>query len=1161
MPNNAQQCPAMPSKSFLGGKAMRPTLYSLIKRAACVSMMMLLATAAAAQFKASIQGTVTDPSGAVISGATITVTSQETGKSQQVKSGDDGFYRVTGLAPGKYTVTAELTGFKKKVLENVTVNAELPQGVDLALEAGEITEVVTVTGEAQGVQLQTENANVNRAITNQEILRIPQVGRDPYELVRLTPGVFGDGARGANGQAVNLPNTTGPGGSNASIFQVENQVPITANGQRVSANNYQIDGVSVNSLGHGGAAVVTPNQESVKEIRVLSSAYSAEYGRNTGAQVQVVSQNGTNDFHGSALIKYNDPDLNAFNRYGGFNSPPVRVEQLFRQFGGSVGGPVLRNKLFFFFSYEGLRSSNTNFTTAFVETPQFRQQVISSRAGGVTARVFQTPGIEPRIINILPVDCGIFGNDPARCRVVQGGLDIGSLTGRVGQYVSLGNPIGGGLDGVPDIQFVQLALPNTLRGDQFNTRFDFNRGTKDQFAVSTYFTRRNDDLSDAAGKSRPLADLTFKPRNTAATVTWIRTLSSTTLNEARANFTRFSFNQVETNQNVNFGIPRIEVEGLPFDRIRFGAPREEVTPALFAQNTFEVRDTLSKLINTHGLRFGAEVRREQDNNNLVGGARPVFSFVGLFNLANDTPIFEAINADPVTGLPADAQRYFRTGAYALFIQDDWKFRPNLTLNLGLRYEYFTPLREKQDRIANLVFAPGALQNSKIEVRDELFEPDRNNFAPRLGFAWSPGRFQDKLVVRGGFGVAYNRIPNILFANTRGNPPFFARFGICCGTASTDFGTPFAGGRILYALGSSQSPFSFPINRALAQGIDPATGGVINNTVEIYGTEPDVPSAYVYSYSLDTEYQLPFNMVASLGYQGSSSHKFIRIADLTLLFPRNDRFDPVFFLIPDVNANYNAMIARLTRNFSNGFRLDGVYRWSKSIDTLSFEGPGAVTNQTFPADQRQERGPSDFDVTHHFVLSGLWDLPIFRGRTDAIGKILGGWQINGILTAHSGFPWTPKIFPALRQPSGKFFGPIRPRRFFGGIVDDTSDSAFTRPGGNFPGGGARYFDVTVVGDPPTIELNPPGIGRNSFRGPRYSALDLSLIKSTGLPRIPGLGEGARLELRANFFNAFNSLNLAPIGYFDPGAIVTDPNFGRSSAGLSGRVIELQARFSF
>ena len=1115
---------------------------------------------AEAQFKASIQGTVRDSAGAVVAGATVTATNIETGKEQRTVTGDEGFYRVDGLPPGIYNVAAELTGFKKAVIEKVALHAEEAQGVNITLETGPVSEAVTVEATtAEAAQIKTENANVDRAITTREILRIPQSGRDPYQLIRLTPGVFGNGARSGAGDAVNLPNTTGPGGSNTSIFQLENQVPISANGQRVSANNFQIDGVSVNSLEHGGAAVITPNQESVKEIQVLSTTYSAEDGRNSGAQVKVVSKNGTNEFHGSAVFKYNDPDLNAFNTFGGVtgdplkNAPPVRVNQLFRQFAASLGGPIIKNKLFFFFSWEGLRNSTANTTDAWVETPQFRQLVINNRPGSVTANVFGSAGIEPRIVGVLPADCSIFGNDPNRCRVVPGGLDIGSLTGATGQYVSLGNPTGGGFDGVPDIQFVRIVLPSSTRPNQYNTRIDFNHSATDQFAVSTYFTTHNDSSADAGGKGRPMADLNIKPLSSYATVTWIRTLSSSMLNEARANFTRFTFDQVSTNQDVNFGIPRIEVEGLPFDRIRFGANRSETTPAKFAENTFEVSDTLSKIWGVQSWRVGGQIRKEQNNNSLVGGARPLYSFVGLFNLANGTPIFEAINVDPRTGLPADAQRYFRTSTYAAFAQNDWKIRPNLTLNLGLRYEYFTPLRETQDRIANLDFPPGQLINAKIVTSDQLFEPDRNNFAPRVGFAWSPSALEDKFVVRGGFGVAYNRTPQVLYGNTRGNPPFFARFNICCGTSASDFGTPFVDGRIAYVLGASQSPFSYPINPVLAQGIDPVTGGVLNNTVEIYATSQKFPNAYVYYFSLDTEYQLPYNLIAGLGYQGSSSHKLIRIVDETLILPTNSSFNPVFFLTPDVNANYHAMLFRISRSLAQGFRIDSVYRWSKSIDTLSFEGPGAVTNQTNPGDLPSERGPSDFDVRHLYNLSGTWDLPIFRTRSDWVGRLLGGWQINGIWTKHSGLPWTPKIFQDLRQPSGKTFGPIRPTRYFGGALDDTSDSAFTRVGGNFPGGGALYFDTTTVG--------PPGIGRNSFRGPKYSAVDLSLAKQTRFGNIRYLGEAANLELRFNMFNAFNQLNLQPFQFFDPGTIVSDPNFGRSLNGLSGRVIEFQARFFF
>ncbi len=1122
----------------------------------CSALLLCLPLTASAQFNASIQGTVTDNSGAVIPGATVTVTNTETGKSQQVQSGEDGFYRVTGLPPGKYTVSVEVSGFKKKIIEEVVVNAEEPRGVDLKLEAGQVAESVTVTATTEGAPLQTENADVTRSITSKEIQRIPQVGRDPYELVRLAPGIFGDGARGGNGASVGLPNTTGPGGSNNSIFQTENQVPISANGQRLSANNFQIDGVSVNSLTWGGAAVITPNQESVKEIQVQSSTYSAEDGRNSGAQVKVVTQNGTNLLHGSAFFKYNDPDLNAFNPYNGPNNAPrVRVNQLFRQFGGSLGGPIVNNKLFYFVSYEGLRNNSTNFFNEFVETPQFRQLILNRRSNGLLARIFQTPGIEPRIVSVIDRDCAIFGTRP--CQVVSGGLDIGSPFGSLGQYTPIGLSQGGGLDGIPDVQFAQFAQPSHIRGNQYNFRFDFNPNETDQFAFTTYVTQSEGLTSDGAGRSRPIGDLLSKRTNPALTFAWIRTITPKALNEMRLNFARFGFDEVASNEDVNFGIPRIEVEGLPFDRIRFGAPRGEGTPGIFAENTYNFRDTVSSVWNSHAIKFGVDIRWEQSNNNLGGGARPLYSFSGLWNLANDTPIFEAINADPETGAPTPNQRYFRTQDFALFFQDDWKVRPNLTLNMGLRYEYFSPISEKRGKLSNLIFGQNNLADAKVVPVQQLHESDRNNFAPRFGFAWSPTALENDVVVRGGFGVSFNRHPLAPFLNARGNPPFFARYNICCGTAGAadGFGAPFVDGQILYALGSSNSPFSFPANPVLAQGIDPVTGGPNVGSVEIYGAGPEVPNSYIYVFSLETQVNLPKRFVATLGYQGSSSHKLIRIVNQNFLYPNNPDFFAVYFPTPDVNANYHGMNVRLTKSFAAGIQFDALYRWSKSIDTLSYEGPGFVTNQSYPQDLRQERGPSDFDVRHHFVMTALWDLPIFRGRNDFIGKAFGGWQINGIFTAHTGFPWTPLLGDCVSTPGGPSLCPSRPARYLGGALDNTGDEAFIRAGGNFPGGGAQYFDLTPPGN------RPPGIGRNVFRGPKYSDLDLSLVKRIGLPNTSFLKENAGLELRANFFNAFNMLNLAPFGFFSGSTDIRNPNFGRATSGLSGRVIELQARFSF
>ena len=1105
---------------------MLQTTFSLARTVMCGLFILLALTTANAQFRAGIQGTISDSNGALVPGARISLKDLETGKVQEVTSSEEGFYRIVGLAPGRYELTVEKEGYKKSLSENVNVQAENVQGVDVILEIGEVTAVVTITDNAV-TQLETENPNVAKAITSAEVKRLPQAGRDPYELARLTPGVFGDAARGGNGNSSGLPNAgsdTGPGGSNNSIFAAENQPQISANGQRVTANTFQIDGVSVNSLTHGGAAVVTPNQESVKEVQISSTTYSAEDGRSSGAQIKVVSQNGTNDFHGSAFFKYNSPKLNAFNKYRNDFGRGVteRVERLFRQFGGSLGGPLFlprfgeggpavysgRNRAFFFLSYEALRESSTNPQVQYVETPQFRQAVIAARPGGVTAAILGSGGVQPRIGTVIAPTCSdILGSFP--CQVVGGGLDIGSLSGSLGQYQTFANLGGGGLDGIPDIQKVVISAPTINRPKQYNARFDFNPSTNDQLTFSTYLTRSFFIGSDTGAAARPQADITSTPRNNAFTVLYNHIFSPRLLNEVRFNFTQFKFDEVASSRETNFGIPRVEVEGMLTDgrRIRFGANQSETTPGIFDERTFEVRDKVSLVHGNHGLSFGVDWRKELNDDNLNGASRPLYSFVGLFNLANDAPIFYQINADPRTGGPADAQRHFRSGGYGLFFQDDWKARPNLTLNFGLRYEYFEVLKERDNRVANFVFGPGGgLTGSRVEPTDRLYNPDRNNFAPRLGFAWSPSRFRDKLVFRGGAGIFYNRIEQVVFANTRGNPPFFARYSICCGTAATDFGSPLAGGQILYTLGTSTSPFSYPANPALAVGIDPVTGTPAGRTVEVYGALADTPIPYVYVYSFDIQYELPFQLAATVGYQGSSSHKLIRLVNQRFVqpvIPANFFAFAVYIPTPDVNANFNAMNARLTRRFSRGFQFDVLYRWAKSIDTLSNEGPGAVTNQTFPQDLRQERGPSDYDVRHNLAISALWDLPFLRGRRDFIGKAFGGWQIDGILSAHTGFPWTPHTGQCVRAPGSQdFVCPSRPTRYFGGALEDTDNDAFIRPGGNFPGGGLVYFDPN---NPQGTLL--PGIGRNSFRGPRYFSVDMSLAKRTGMPSF--LGEGSFL----------------------------------------------------
>jgi hypothetical protein len=1091
---------------------------------------MLSASTAAAQFRGAIQGTIADSSGATIPGATVVITSEETGGVHEVVSGEGGFFRASGLGPGNYKVVASLSGFKNTVAEHVQVGAEEIRRLDLVLQPGGVQEAITVT--ATPPMLHTENAEVSGLLTTVEVQRLPQVGRDPYELVRLTPGVFGLGARSASGDSVRLPNQEGPGGSNSSVFQTENQVPISANGQRVEGNNFQLDGVTAMSQAWGGAAVVTPNQESVKEIRVTSSTYSAENGRNTGATIQVVSQNGTNDFHGSLLFKRNTPGLNAYQKWGGpHGEKGQRVNRLLSQEAGSVGGPIAKEKLFFFFSFENQRNRQKNLGTEWVETPELVAAVKSLRPNSLAARFLSYPGTTPpRVANVLET------------------RDVGSLTGTIGEMV--GNPLGGGLDGVPDLQRVQLEGFNDNKARQFNTRVDYQLTKDDLLAFSTYFvpvTTKSNDQSVWGNTARPVGDFTSQRRNMVGTLLWTRTLSPAMINEARVNVTRWYFDEIASNPETPWGIPRLWVNqavGTENPLLSYGPG---IGPGVFYQTTYNFRDTLTKVVNAHALKAGVDVIREQNNDKAPWAGTPEYHFNTFWSFANDAPLDQVAFFDPSTGAFTDLTAYARSSYYALFAQDDWKVRRNLTVNAGLRWEYYAPLTSKNDRISNLILGPNdGLIGASLKLGGNLYKPDKNNFAPQVGFAWAPVSFDDKLVVRGGFGVGYNRLPGSRTLESRFNPPFFASFSL-------------QGSQIVYAPAGDLKGFDFPANPAAKLTFDPATHiPITGSAVNVNATLQDLPNPMVYRYSLETEYQLRGSWVASLGYQGSSGHNLPRPVPYHLFVAPNPRLGSVNLLRADADSHFNALLTRLSHTFAKGYLLNGEYRFARSTDTCSSD---SNCHATYPFDESTEKGPSDYDVTHSFKLFGTWDLPFLRSRTDALAKFAGGWQLSGIVTASSGFPWTPVFGGGLCQAAvaGGGVCPLRPVGFTGGVAASASEETLRQQWGQFAGGPLKYFTPPPAGSfnvPP-----PPGVGRNSFRGPGYFTVDASLVKRFTFPTVPGIAQNAALEIRANAFNLFNNLNLTSFNFNSPSTQIENVDFGRATSALAGRVIEFQARFSF
>jgi len=1187
---------------------------------------------AMAQFNASLTGTVEDNTGASIPGATITLVDNGTQQKRTVTSGGSGSFSFTTLPPGNYHLAVTANGFKESDTDNVAVTAETPRNVNVKLLTGGNTETVTVNAEAMPV-LQVDNANQTRTLSSEEIKRLPTFGADPYELLRTAPGITGDGARSGNGSAVFLPNNVGVGGSNSGIYQTENQIQISADGQRVSDNNFMIDGVSVNSLVHGGAAVVTPNQESVDSIGVTAVSFDAADGRNTGAQIRVVTKSGTNNLHGSLYFLYNEPGLNAFNRYGGPlpGALPSRVGIKQRTYAASLGGPIIKDKLFLFGSFQGYGQSNITISqNLYVETAQYRAAVIAGRPGGLSAATLAANGTAPRFRNLVASDCSSYVNQPKvfvptqvngqgpvvaqtltsgpYCQVVNGGLDIGSLTpggaSQLGHYLSVFSTgtaakpgpatqvgqglVGGGLDGIPDVQQAQFFNPSHSRGNQFNGRMDFHATSKDLLAGSVYFTKL-DNVTSTDNTSRQSGDVPFKPLNSAATLIFIHTFSPSWLNELRANGTRFADNGPRDFGNINLGIPFTYVQqGIPFNNLNFGVQGGPTTAAILAQNTIEVTDQATHTFGAHTLRFGAGIRWEQDNDNLNGGTRPDFDFAGLWNLANDAPFFESQTVNAANGLQADTAAHFRSQTYYGFVQHDWKVTPTFTLNTGFRYEIQTPWHRAKDA-ASFLPVPGTgpggpVVGVALRPFKNLYNTDYGHYGPKVGFAWNPNYFNNKVVIRGGFAVAYNHLDLSLFENIVQNGPGTFSFGVCCATSTLDFSTPYDGGLIDYVHGTGNSNTSYPANPAFATGVNaagfplqPAAQGGGVASVGLYGVGGKVRNPVSYLYTLGTETLLAGNLTLDVGYEGSLGRHYARLVNQNFLYPNTYTANGVttktpagtdFFAQTDSSQAYNSLNVRVLKQLRHGLQFDGTYTWSKAMDNVTNgDYADGSANQTNPANNRSEWGPSDFDVRHRFVGTVLYTTPQVHTGHHLINALVSGYQASSIVTLHTGFHWTPVVNNSFNAiPNAATVNPIRPIAYAPGadassIRSSCSNSAF-ESGSNFPNrgtagtqGGINYYSTA---QPSATVPYIPVVGRNSLTGPCYRDVDFSLAKQVSFE---GLGHQAYIRFQANMYNAFNLLQLQPIPNEGFGTNVQDQNFGKSAGADAGRVIEFLARLNF
>jgi hypothetical protein len=1131
---------------------------------ALIATLLLWPGLAQAQFRGSLRGTITDPNGGAVVGATVTLTNANTNQTMTSTTDQYGIYQFNALAPAPYKLSVEKTGFTTKVLEHVQIIPEQPNSLDVQLEVGQVQQSVTVS--ATTYALDTSTANLSGTVTTREVQDLPSFGRDVFQLVQLAPGVFGDGAQGVNGGA-QLPGTQGPGGTGGSngIFQTENGPQALAAGQQYEDNGYTIDGISTTSAVWGGTTIITPSEDSIQSVKVLSNGYDAEYGRFGGAQVQVTSMSGSNQVHGSLFFTAHRPGLNAFQRFNGQNNKVLRDTSFYDQLGGSVGGPIWKNKIFAFFDYETVRSpqAQTNISNEWGDTSEFDS---AAPSGSIASTYLNFPGSAIVSTGINPSTCANAGlMEGVNCVTIPGqGLDIGSpLKSALGTqdttWMSTSNPgVGGGLDGVADIANFITASTSTYSKAQYNGRLDANVTENDHVAFAIYWVPQSTSFLN--GPPRDYNFFHHSQINESYSVIWNHTFSPTLLNEFRVNAAGWHWNEITSNPQSPVGLPtdHIDTMGSLNSFAQFGPS----VGSILNQWTYSFKDVATKVVGRHTIKFGGELTRLFYLQDCAGCGVPSYHFFNIWDFLNDAPHQESSGFNPTTGTPTTERQDDREDIWGFFAQDDFKLRRNLTLTLGLRYSYFGPLSSKEGNMFAAIPGTGAGFLTGLMVQKaNSWDAQKDNLGPEVGFAWSPGMFHDKLVVRGGYGLNYNQEEIAISANISSNPGLivFPTFSMSTPTS------PNPG--IIYAVSSGvNNLYGYPANPNAVVSFGPnglPTTGQVN--VGIFPR--DLPTMRVHHYSLQTEYDLGHDTTAYLGYQGSLSRD--------IFFHENPNAAPAaegLTLNPQIGGgdywgvsgwgNYNALLAELKHQFSEHFTADAQFSWSKSMDTSS----GPYFEQPYPYNLNLNYGPSDYNVGKAFKLYGVWQPVIFRGENGWMEKVFGEWTISGIFNVHSGFPWSPLVPVA----NGSLYcgtcgyGQLFPAAFTAHPGTSTSNDAFkTVADSNFPNGGSAYFSTptyTAYSGSNYGNALPqaPGVHRNSLIGPRYKDVDLTLAKGFGLPTMPVLGENAKLQFEVDAYNVFNNLNFNPS---DVSNTITSANFGTYTGALAGRIVTLGARFSF
>lgn len=1041
-----------------------------------VLLALLTQLVAFGQFGSAIQGTVLDSTGAVVPRARLRVVSVATGVAREAVSAEDGVYRVPSLSPGVYRVTAEREGFKSAEQDDVTIGADEVRRVDFSLNVGNIAERITVS--ATVTALETEKGRLSGKLESAQLKELPVAGRNVYNLLALQPGVTG--------------RTFG-----SDVYSGEPAPAVRAAGQRPESNYFSVDDTSINSISRGGTVNLTPNIDSVAEVRVSPNNFSAEDGRNSGAQIQIISKSGTNQFHGSVSEYFQNNTLAARNVFETF-VPVFRQHQ----FGYSVGGPVVKNRTFFFHSYEGLRRSGARASISTVETPEFRDFVVRTRPNSIAAKLLR---------DFQPSSYPTFN------------------------FRDLGSPLPGAnrwgpADGIMDVGSVSFVPDSVRNGDQFNVRVDHElRPGKDRLYGNWYRTKgfaRTDPLRPAF--VRPQTDIAH-----FGNLNHTHIFSPAVLNEFRAGVMRLAgMPSAPQNQFV----PEIGITGST------GFQDVNVFPGGWFQTSLQMRNTLSWVRGAHSLRFGGELRRMRNNLRNTRSFIPVYSFAGLLDFADDEALQMSRTVDPRTGTPAITDNAIRVWEGSIFVQNDWKVKRNLTFNLGLRYEYYGPMTDAKGRLRNFLFGEGSsyeqrVASGRVDVVPSMWPSDKMNFGPRFGFAWDLGG-NGKNVIRGGYGMSFDRMATVVPGSYRDNPPLTA-----VATLGVFFGTPFT-----YTLGDTSKPYlGYPVDPGLQLGLD-SRNGIRGARVAVVSVDPGFRTPTAHDWFLGYQRALPAKMVLEIGLLGTAGHNLINVTNVNrfagdLLDGRLDTYNPSFNVVrasqSTSNSIYHGGTVALRRAFSRGLTIQSSFTYGKIItDAETAQGD---TNYYYANNRRLDRALASFDVPRRFTFMGIYELPFLKGCPSLACKIAGGWQVSGFMVWEKGFPLS--VVSTAPWPRGDF------------NADGTNFDRPHAPAASIPRKGySRQQLLTGIFAASDFPLPAGGVqgnlGRSTFRGPNFTRVDMSVGKTFRIT------ERLSTVLRLEAFNALNQVVLN-----NPVTDLVNINFGRSTSAQQPRSLQvsLQVRF--